>query len=196
MNPTMNSPMTNLQCQHGISVAQTGWTYENMGYTAAAMNMYQQAVTTLSSGIATLPGQAPDDALFHLGISQLRLGFLCQTQGNVSASRQWIQSALPHLQEAWRRFPGNPWYQQALVQASILLGMLGNAQEVREQSPKSATIEKIGGWIDNAVKVWNRLDAKHQRLTATGWTQPSNEWSGAVMADVFHGKPAWAGTAE
>ncbi len=198
MNVTVNMPMTNLQCQHGISIAQTAWMYENMGYNAAAMNMYQQAVNTLTAGLATLPGAAPDDALFHLGASQLRLGCLCQTMGNVTASRQWIRSSLPHLQEAWQRFPGNPWYQQALAQASILLGQIADAQNVRKQSPQSPTVEKIGGWIDSAMKVWDRLNNENNlaRPLASGWAQPSAEWSDSVMADIFSGSPAWAANVE
>lgn len=189
MNAVMNVPQTNLQCQHGISVAQTAWMYENMGYASAAMNMYEQAVTTLTNGIATLAGQAPDDALFHLGSSQLRLGCLQQNAGNITSGRLWMQKSLAHLQEAWRRFPGNPWYQQALAQASILLGQMNTAEEVREQSPQSATVDKIGGWIDQAMKAWDRLNEKNN---IPARRQPDNEWSGVVMKDVFNGAPAWA----
>jgi hypothetical protein len=195
----MNVPLTNLQCQHGISVAQTAWVYENMGYAAAAMNMYQQAVNTLSAGISTLAGPAPDDALFHLGASQLRLGCLCQNLGNSTASRQWIQASLPNLREAWGRFPGNPWYQQALVQASLLLGQLGTAEEVREQSPQSAAVEKISGWIDRAVQARDRLNVSQGgpgRAIASNWAPAGNEWSSVVMRDVFNGSPAWAGAGE
>jgi len=183
-------PKTNLQCQHGISVAQTAWMYESMGYSTAALNMYQQAIETLSHGIATLDGPAPDDALFHLGACQLHIGCMSQTLGDdLPASRQWIQSSFRHLQEAWQRFPGNPWYQQALVQASILLGQMKTAEEVRTSSPKSATVEKIGNWIDLALVAWDRLNPRKegaQRVIPNGWT-------GTVMKDVFNGRPAWAG---
>jgi len=189
MSITMNVPQTNLQCQHGISVAQTAWMYESMGYATAALNMYHQAIETLSHGISTLQGPAPDDALFHLGACQLRVGCMCQTLGDLPASRQWFQSSLRHLEEAWNRFPGNPWYQQALAQASILLGQMKTAQQVRETSPKSATAEKIGMWIDRALVVWDRMNP---RIDGVQRAIP-NGWSGTVMKDVFNGRPVWAG---
>jgi hypothetical protein len=173
--------------------------YENMGYTAAAKNMYEQAVDTLAEGISTLAGAGPDDALFHLGACQLSLGCLCHTMGNAAGCRKWIQAALPHLQEAWRRFPGNPWYQQALVRASILLGRIAAAREVREQSPKSAAVEKIGGLIDRATIAWERLTNESSNRSVgnpANWAQPSTDWSAAVMSDVFKGSPSWIGVEE
>lgn len=116
-----NRPQTNLPCQHGISIAQRGWMYENMGYAASAMTMYQQAVRTLSRGIDQMGESAPDDALFHLGASQLRLGCMNRKLGNLEAARQLVEKAVPNLEAAWERLPDNRGYQQALAQASMML---------------------------------------------------------------------------
>jgi tetratricopeptide (TPR) repeat protein len=183
MNAVVNVPGTNLLCQHGISLAQTAWMYEDLGYASAAASMYEQAVATLTNGIAALRGAVPDDALFHLGSCQLRLGCAAHAAENYTLSRQLLQQSLPNLEEAWRRFPANPWYQQGLVQASLLLGQLTTAEEVCERSPRSQNIERIGGLLDRAKAAWERMPA-----AATG---NGREWTRAVVRDVFDGLPAW-----
>lgn len=196
MKTTCVLPTTNLQCQHGIAIAQTGWMYENMGYANAAMNMYHQAVQSLSAGMSKIDGPVSDDSLFHLGTSQLRLGCLAQTMGNRPLSRQWLLSSLPNLEAAWRRFPGNPWYQQALAQASILLGQVGIAEQVRDQSPPCSSLEKVSGWIDQAIKIWDRFQGKNLEylgIDGPDPEQPSMDWSKSLLNEVFGHAPAWAG---
>jgi hypothetical protein len=194
MSATLTRPTTNLSCQHGICIAQTGWMYESLGYPSAAINMYEQAVRTLAKGIAALGNMAADDALFHLGASQLRLGCLCQSKDNPQVCRQWIESALPNLRKAWSSFPGNPWYQQALAQAALMLGEIGTAEQVRDQSPPSASIGRISEWIDRALNLWARLrgnDVEYLGMTISDRDQPAGDWSTALMGGVFGSSPAW-----
>jgi hypothetical protein len=195
MNATLSEPATNLMCQHGICITQTGWMYENLGYTSAALSMYQQAMRALTEGIASLNAAPPDDALFHLGASQLRLGCICLTQGNSKAGREWIEAALPNLCSAWMFFPGNPWYQQALTQAALILGEIGTAEKVRDQSPPSVTINQVSDWIDQAIKIWERLqgnDAEYLGMTIVGGDESFSDWSVTLLEDVFGNMPAWA----
>jgi len=197
MNATLTEPSTNLMCQHGICIAQTGWMYENMGYVPAALSMYQQAMRALTEGIASLSVPPADDALFHLGASQLRLGCIYLTRGNSKSGREWIEAALPNLCSAWMFFPGNPWYQQALTQAALILGEIGTAEKVRDQSPPSETISQIGEWIDQALKIWERLqgnDAEYLGMTIVGGDQSFGDWSTALLNDVFGNMPGWAGS--
>lgn len=134
MNATDTAPTTNLCCQHGISMAQTGWMYEELGYPAAALGMYRQAVQTLTRGIAALGGDAPTDARHHLGAGRLGIARLCESMGNPDAARAWVESALPNLREAARLAPANARYVETLGAALRHLARL-DAEATRECGP-------------------------------------------------------------
>jgi hypothetical protein len=114
--------------------------------------------------------------------------------GNSRGCRQWLEAALPNLRNAWSKFPGNPWYQQALAQAALMLGDIGAAEQVRDQSPLSASSGQISEWIDSALKLWSRLrgnDVEYLGMAVSGDDQSADDWSSALMNDVFGNAPAW-----